>query len=236
MQTVPDNPVASRFLFTETTAPASGLFLPLLLTLILLLAGCSGTYYSAMEKVGIYKRDILVDRVEEARDSQDEARKQFTSALEKFASIVQLRDTDLKKAYSTLDSEYKKSRKAAQKVSERIDSVEDVSEELFYEWDRELDQYSNRELRRASEQQLRETRARYDKMLASMRAAEKTMEPILKSFHDNVLFLKHNLNAQAIGSLQGEFSSLKQQIDQLIVKMKKAIAQSDLFIARMNRN
>ncbi len=206
----------------------------LLLVMALLAGGCSKTYYSAMEKVGVYKRDILVDRVAEARDAQSEARQQFKSALDQFSSVVEMKDTDLKKAYTTLEKEYTRSKKAAEKVSERIDAVEDVSEDLFYEWDQELDQYENRDLRRASEKQLRRTRARYDKMVASMRAAEQSMEPILKSLHDNVLFLKHNLNAQAIGSLQGEFSSLKLQIEGLITKMKKAIDQSNSFIAQMS--
>jgi DNA repair exonuclease SbcCD ATPase subunit len=206
----------------------------LLLTLLLVAGGCSSTYYTAMEKVGVYKRDILVDRVEEARDSQAEAQQQFQSALQQFASVVKLKNTDLKKAYTILEKEYNASKKAADRVTERINSVEDVSEALFYEWDNELDQYDNKELRRASAQQLRRTRAQYDKMIASMRTAEKSMEPILRSFHDNVLFLKHNLNAQAIGSLQGEFTTLKRRIEDLITKMKKAIDQSNVFIARMN--
>ena len=206
----------------------------LLFVTTLLSAGCSKPYYSAMEKVGVYKRDILVDRVEEARDSQADAQQQFKSALEQFSSVIEMKNTDLKKAYTTLEKEYIQSKKAAEKVSERIDGEEDVSEDLFYEWNKELDQYDNRDLRRASEKQLRQTRARYDKMVSSMRAAEQSMEPILKSLHDNVLFLKHNLNAQAIGSLQGEFSSLKLQIEGLISKMKKAIDQSNSFIAQMS--
>jgi len=46
-----------------------------------------------------------------------------------------------------------------------------------------------------------------------------------------LLFLKHNLNAQAIGSLQSEFANLKGEIDILISKMNKAIDSSNQFIA-----
>ena len=34
------------------------------------LSGCQSAYYSAMESVGVHKRDILVDRVEETKESQ----------------------------------------------------------------------------------------------------------------------------------------------------------------------
>ena len=205
----------------------------LLFYLAFALAGCSSAYYSAMEKVGVHKRDILIDRVEKARDSQAEAQEQFKSALEQFNSVVQLKNTDLKEAYERLAAEYEECRKAAEKVSERINKVEDVSEALFDEWEQELDLYDNSELRRASQQQLRATRARYEKMLRSMRTAEASMTPVLKTFHDNVLFLKHNLNAQAIGSLQAEFSSLEKDIDALIQKMNEAIGQSNAFIEQM---
>ena len=205
----------------------------LLLFCLVSLGGCSSAYYSAMEKVGVHKRDILIDRVEKARDSQAEAQKQFKSALDQFNSVVQLKDTDLKDAYERLAAEYQDCEKAAARVTERINKVEDVSEALFDEWERELDLYENKELRRASKNQLRTTRTRYEKMLRSMRTAEASMTPVLKTFRDNVLFLKHNLNAQAIGSLQAEFSSLEKDIDALISKMNEAIGQSNAFIEQM---
>lgn len=204
-----------------------------IIVLALLAGGCSKTYYSTMEKMGFHKRDILVDRVGDARDSQTDAQKQFKSALEQFGSVVQLENTDLKKAYDKLESEYERCEKAAEKVSNRIDDVESVADALFDEWQDELKQYKNTDMRRSSKDQLRETKAHYKDMLASMHAAEKSMDPVLQTFHDNVLFLKHNLNAQAIGSLESEFSSLKADIDGLIKKMNTAIAESDAFIAKM---
>ncbi len=199
--------------------------------LLLLLGACSQAYYGAMEKVGIHKRDILVDRVKNARDSQADAQKQFKSALEQFGAVVQLKDTDLKKAYEKLNGEYEACEEAAKDVSTRIEKVESVAGALFEEWEEELGLYQNAELRRASKSQLDTTRTRYRKMLAAMHQAEKSMEPVLRTFRDNVLFLKHNLNAQAIGSLQTEFSTLRGRIDGLIKKMNTAIESSDRFIA-----
>jgi hypothetical protein len=200
---------------------------------VLAMTACSGTYYSALEGVGIHKRDVMVERVEDARDSQEDAQQQFQSALEQFGSVVALEETDLKKAYDQLNSEYQDSVKAAEEVSSSIDDVESVAEALFDEWDDELDEYDNKELRDASRKQLKTTRTQYDTMLTSMREAESSMEPVLTVFRDNVLFLKHNLNAQAIGSLEGEFASLKLDIESLIAKMNESIEQSNAFIANM---
>jgi hypothetical protein len=202
---------------------------------VLFLGGCSSTYYGAMEKVGIHKRDIMVDRVADARDSQADAQEQFQSALDQFSSVVTLKETDLKKAYDRLNKEYEACSDAAADVSARIEKVESVSKDLFREWQNELDLYQNKELAAASKRQLTATRSRYDEMIEHMYRAEKSMDPVLTIFRDNVLFLKHNLNAQAIGSLQDEFSDLEMEIDTLIARMSAAIESSNAFIAEMEK-
>ncbi len=207
--------------------------LSLSFVLALTVAACSSAYYGAMEKVGFHKRDILVSRVEKAKDSQQEAQQQFKSALERFESVVTLAETDLAKAYKKLNAEYEDAEEAAEEVSERIDEVEDVAEALFKEWRQEISLYQNPNLKASSEQKLQETEARYQQMMQSMREAEASMKPVLLTFRDNVLFLKHNLNAQAIGALRGEFTSLKANIESLIAQMNRSIESSNRFIAEI---
>lgn len=197
---------------------------------ILITLGCTKTYYNAMEKIGIHKRDILVDRVENARDAQSDAQEQFKDALKQFGEVVTVENTDLKEAYEKLNNEYEDSQQAAELVSSRIEKVESVAEDLFEEWQMELELYSNQALRENSARKLRETKSRYRDMLASMHRAEKNMPPVLRTFRDNVLYLKHNLNAQAIGALKSEFSSLKIEIEALIKNMNDSITNSDQFI------
>ena len=194
-------------------------------------AGCSKAYYGVMEKVGIHKRDILVDRVEGARDAQSEAQEQFKSALEQFGAVIHIKNSNLKKAYEKLNAEYEDSENAAKKVSDRINAVESVAGALFDEWEDELKLYKSADMRESSKRKLQDTKTHYREMLASMHRAERSMEPVLRSFRDNVLFLKHNLNAQAIGSLREEFSTLKGEIDGLIQNMNDSIKTSNKFIA-----
>jgi len=208
-------------------------FLGLLLSL-LLLSGCASVKYSAFEKIGIHKRDLLVDDVEDTRDSQEAAQEQFKDALEKFGSVVTIEETGLKKAYDQLSDEYEDSVDAAEDVSDNIDDVEQVADALFEEWRGEIEQYTNTSLKSSSQQKLRETEGRYSEMLRSMRAAEQSMVPVLATFKDNVLFLKHNLNAQAVGSLRTTFSELESDIGILIDQMNRSIQRSNEFIANIN--
>jgi uncharacterized protein YukE len=197
------------------------------------LSGCQSAYYSAMEKVGFEKRDILVDRVEDTRDAQEDAQQQFSSALDQFSQLINFDGGELQEVYENLKDQYEASASSAQRVTDRIDNVESVAEALFEEWQDELEQYSNESLRRDSSRKLKETQRRYDDLLRSMRRAESKMAPVLSALQDNVLYLKHNLNANAIGALQGEYGDIKRDIDQLISEMNSAIAQSNDFIASM---
>jgi SMC interacting uncharacterized protein involved in chromosome segregation len=204
----------------------------LLLFISALLAGCSSLYYNTMEKFGYEKRDILVNRVEDARDSQNDAQETFRSSLERFQSVVDTPDTELKEQYAEVSDAYEDSKSSAEKVRERIDEVEDVAEHLFEEWEDELAQYSSTSLRQSSEQQLDETRNQYSQLIRRMHAAENRMEPVLQAFQDQVLFLKHNLNAQAIGSLENELVGIRQDVDRLIRNMEESVAESEAFIRR----
>lgn len=194
------------------------------------LVGCQRAYYAAMEKLGYHKRDLLVGRVQDARDAQENAKEQFQSALDQFRQVVHVEGGALADKYEALSAELERSEASAENVRQRIDAVEDVSEALFREWDGELDQYTNDKLRRASARQLAATRERYTPLMRSMRRAEAKIEPVLSAFRDQVLFLKHNLNAQAVASLQGELASIETDIDALIEEMESAIAEADAFI------
>ncbi len=210
--------------------------LPLLVcTLTLLVCGCASPYYKAMESMGIHKRDILVDRVKEGKDAQQDAKKQFQTALEKFTELTQFDGGDLQSTYDKLNRELKRSEDRAEEVSSRIHAIENVSKELFREWERELKAYKNQEYRRISEQQLERTHARYEALIRAMKKAENSIKPVLSTFRDQVLFLKHNLNAQAIASLDTQSDLLKSDIEGLIAEMEKSIAEADAFIESMNQ-
>lgn len=210
-------------------------YILLILPLLLCVTACQTAYYSAMEKVGVHKRDILVDRVEEAQQSQQDAQQQFKSALEQFSSLIKFDGGDLQRMYEATDSEYQACSAAAEDVSKRINSIEAVAEALFDEWQDELDQYSNAKLKQDSATKLASTRRQYNSLLKTMRRAEQSMQPVLASLKDNTLYLKHNLNAKAIGALQGEFNSVQKDINRLIADMNNAIAQSEQFVATLKQ-
>ena len=202
----------------------------LAVSLAALLSACQSAYYAAAEQVGYHKREILVDRVENARDAQAEAEEEFQSAQEHLISLIEFDGGELQRVYEDLADQYDDAVDAAENVTDRIDAIEDVADALFDEWESELEEYTNQRFRRDSERKLKETRRRYEQLIVVMRRSEERMEPVLSALKDNVLYLKHNLNAQAVAALKAEFGQIDRDIDVLIAEVRKAIASSNEFI------
>ena len=201
--------------------------------IILGLSGCSSMYYGTMEKLGVHKRDIMVDRVKAARDTQNEAKQQFLTAMEQYKSVVNFQGGDLEKEYNKLNATLQKSESKATEVRNRISAVEDVSEALFSEWRLEIKQYTSDTLRKSSQRKYDVTKKKYTELIKAMKRAEGKLEPALAPLRDQVLFMKHNLNARAIAGLSEELVSVQTNVDKLVRDMESAIAQADGFIASL---
>jgi hypothetical protein len=187
-----------------------------------------------MEQFGVYKRDLLKKRVTAARDEQAEAGEQFKDALTRLKELTHFDGARLERAYRDLQSDYDQSAAQAKVVRQRIRDVETVAKDLFAEWEKEIAEISTPSLASASRRQLHDTRTRYESLHVALVKAEQSMEPVLVKFRDYVLFLKHNLNAQAIASLKGEAAAIQNEITRLIDEMNASIAKADAFIKELN--
>lgn len=205
----------------------------LLACMVIALTSCSTLYYNTMERLGIEKREILVDRVKDARDTQNETKEQFLTAMEKFRSVVDFNGGDLEDKYNELKDTLDRTEDGADAVRDRIRAVEDVSEALFDEWRGEIDQYNSDVLRRASREKYNITKDKYNDLISAMKKAESRLEPALEPLRDQVLFLKHNLNARAIAGLSNELIKVETNVDNLVREMNEAIAEADRFISEL---
>lgn len=198
--------------------------------------GCSSVYYGTMEKLGVHKRDIMVDRVKAARKSQQETKEQFLTAMEQFKSVVQFDGGDLEAKYNRLNTAFQRSEAQADEVRARIRAIEDVSKALFKEWSAEIKQYTSDTLRASSRKKLDDAKANYASLIQAMKRAESRLDPALAPLRDQVLFMKHNLNAKAISGLSGELVSVQTNVDSLVRDIERSIAEADVFIAALQAN
>lgn len=208
-------------------------FRPLLLFPVILLASCQSIYYAAWEKLGWEKRDLLVSAVKSARGGQKEAGAEFQAALTQLQKLTGHRGGSLEGAYNKFKAAYEDCEARASRVRREIREVDQIARDLFREWEREIRQYENASLAADSRSKLAETRSRFDQLSTSLHAAESSMDPVLRKFRDQVLYLKHNLNAAAIGSLRGKADVIQADIQRLLAQMNRSIAEAERFIQTM---
>jgi hypothetical protein len=197
---------------------------------LFLTGGCQQAKYAMWEKFGKEKRHLLRDEVEKAAEEQKEASEQFEDALTRIKALYGFEGGELEKVYSKLNVDYERCEGKAENVRERISSVERIAEDLFEEWEKEAGEITNAGLRARSKQSLFSARNRYKKLHAAMKKAEAGMNPVLTDLRDYVLYLKHNLNAQAIGALKKEADSIDQDISSLIRDMNESIREAESFL------
>jgi predicted S18 family serine protease len=209
------------------------LHLGLLLASLIAFTSCKNMVYSAYEKVGVYKRDLLKKRVTAARDEEKGAQQEFKDALTRIKEMTHFDGGELEKHFRDLQSDYDDASSRVAAVHKRVRDVETVASDMFAEWDKENKEIQTDELRQTSRRQLNETRQHYDNMIRALKKSEQSMDPVLTKLHDYVLVLKHSLNAQAVAALAGESAKIQAEVSRLIEDMNTSIAHADEFIRKM---
>ncbi len=207
-----------------------------LFLLLSTLTGCTTIFYKAMSSLGREKRDILISRVKDAKKDQQQTKQQIQTTMESFQQLTGFQGGSLETSYKRLNSEYEKANDQAVKLHNRIQSIDQVSNDLFNEWQGEIKEMGNPKLKAQSNQMLRDSRVREATYLRSMHRTEDKMTPVLKSFHDQVLFLKHNLNARAIGSLKGTSVSIQGDVADLTASIDASMAEADNLIQSLSNS
>ena len=154
--------------------------------------------------------------------------------MEKFQELTGFQGGSLEKNYKELNSQYERAADSAKKLHDRIDSIDQVSSDLFKEWQKEIDGMADKKLKQESAEMLRQSRLQEAGYIKSMRQTEARMTPVIAAFHDQVTFLKHNLNARAISSLKGTSARMSTDVDVLLTQLDGSMAQADALINSLN--
>jgi len=201
-----------------------------LLCTMALMAGCQSAYYKVWEQMGKEKRHLLRDHVQYARDDQEKASEEFKDALTRVKEVYGFSGGDMEAYYNRLKDDTDRCRERARGIDERIDQMDRIAKDLFKEWEYEIKAMTNENFKQQSRRSLEDTQKRYAQLSRTAGAARDRMKPVLAKLNDYVLYLKHNLNAQAIGALQKEARSIETDVDVLIADMTRSIREADAFL------
>lgn len=186
--------------------------------------------YRAWETVGVEKRDLFKREVNNVKEEQEETSEAFQDALTQLKEIYHVEGGNLEREQRKLSSAYDNASERAQEVHGSIQKVNKVATDLFVEWKEEIAQMKSSDLRARSSKQLSETKKRFGELHEKLLRSEKKINPVLTRLQDQVLFLKHNLNAQAIAGLKVEGARIETEISNLMKDMESSNKEAEEFI------
>ncbi len=210
----------------------------ILLVLILTLSSCANPIkkaarnmkYSAWEKMGVEKRDLFKREVTNVKEEQTDSGEAFKDALTQLKEVYGFNGGNLENEYNKLNSSYKIAQEQSEEARASIEKLNTLSGDLFTEWKEEIKEIESKDLKKQSTEKLAKTKAKYNDLYEHLKTTEKKMGPVLTKFKDQVLFLKHNLNAEAIGGLKTEGKRIQSDIESLIQEMNQSTAEAEKFI------
>ena len=197
------------------------------------MGSCSSLYYGFWETFGQDKRDLLKSEIENSNDDQKDIKEEFSSTLERIKKEYNFDGGELERTYDYLSTRYEDAKKRQSKLQDRINKIKEIGSDLFKEWKKEALEIKNSKYRRSSLAKLSRTKTQFAKLRSHLEKTEKRLEAVMSKFKDQVLFLKHNLNAKALGSLKVEFKEIEKGINQLIENINSSQSTNNIFIEKM---
>lgn len=190
----------------------------------------SSAKYSAYEMIGMEKRDLFKREVGNVQEEQEDTSEAFKDALTQLKEIYNFDGGDLEKQYNKFNSSYKDAEEESNELKSRVAKVNKVASDLFEEWKSELNEIKDSSLRAKSSEKLSDTKARYRTLEKQLKSSEKKIDPVLARLKDQVLYLKHNLNAKAIAGLKSETGKIESDIEDLIRDVEKSSKEAEALI------
>ena len=173
------------------------------------LPGCSYVNNLIKGKSGPADVDDLVASVEKVNKELDRSKASMLSAVQGLQAITAPDfQGDAAKAHKDLVKIVETSEDQAEELRDSIEEMQAAAIPVFDQWTKDLEAYSNPEMRQRSQARLAAARERYDAVVAAVEPLLVEYESINQSLRDHVLFLKHDMNPAALTTIQDDVRSV----------------------------
>jgi hypothetical protein len=122
--------------------------------------------YWPLEK---YNRHTLVQPIKYANKKQQQTKHQLHTTMESFQALTGFQGGSLEKSYKRLNSDYESAASQAGKLHDKIQSIDQVSNDLFKEWQGEINAMDNGKLKSQDTVMLRNAKSRQASYMRAMR-------------------------------------------------------------------
>jgi hypothetical protein len=140
---------------------------------------------------------------------------------------------DRKKLYNSLQKEMENTEKRRATIGEVAATMSAEADTLFKQWTDSAAAIENADLRKKSEERLAATKASYAEIGTVGQKASDLYGPFMKDLQDQVTFLGHDLNAEAVASLKPEAAKINEAASKLIQSIDDTITTANTNIGAL---
>ena len=181
--------------------------LSLLSLLVLPFTACqSSGYMSSVALTGAESRQHVVEAITEGVSEQQVAEDEFESAGRMLASIQTASEAEASKLYSEYLDQIDRCARHVERFNEQISVLQAGAENLFVDWEAELEQFTSEAIREQSSRRLDAARSGFALLHEELMGVHGQMAASLSTHKDYALYFNHNL-AGSSRELLGEENS-----------------------------
>jgi hypothetical protein len=158
---------------------------------------------------------------------------QLVKTLDIYNALMADDAKDRKKLYNSLQKEMENTEKRRATIGEVAATMSAEADTLFKQWTDSAAAIENADLRKKSEERLAATKASYAEIGTVGQKASDLYGPFMKDLQDQVTFLGHDLNAEAVASLKPEAAKINEAASKLIQSIDDTITTANTNIGAL---
>lgn len=189
-----------------------------------LVACQSNGYASSLALDGAESQRELSRSVEIVLQTQTKSHTEFSEAFDLLLQLQRANDETIEDLYGDLQRKVDSCARNVDRVDQGILRVEEHAAQLFASWEADLAQFSSESMRDRSQVRMGQAQDSLQRLLDQLRNARGSMEAILHTQRDYVLYFNHNLSANSIATLGSEnaaFQADMRELDRLIERARE---------------
>ena len=193
----------------------------------------AGAQVFGSDPEGVKQTNRLIDRAEDVVKQTTSARQEIGKTLDSYNALFGDNVTDLLSAYKDVEKGIERCDKQKVEVQKSIDTMSAEADTYFAGWTGSLENIQSQDLRKRSEDRMKETRGRFDGILAAARDAQKSYDPLISNLKDQWTYLGHDLNPSGIASLKPDADKLNQSATVLFKKIDDGMKTANDYITSL---
>jgi hypothetical protein len=212
--------------------PARGAWRPAAWTLVvvtLLAAGCEWLEMSA--RFAVESRTRLVRSIDAVNDAQEFALDGFRAGMRTIDAVFYGIGTPLSERRTALERNFADVALAASRIPRRIGDMERQCDRLERAWSREIETYTDATYRVHREVHLDRTRKTCDRTLATMRATDARVQPLVRDYRTRLRGLRRNFTERGIVEHRTDFRDLHPRMQYATFALTDSISAGNELIS-----